>query len=363
MNWFERITGFTETDYPSTQNKLRVEGQRLHSLANGRSYSIGTLTLPTLAELRQQALAGSQAEATTNRTHDITTALVPSQQSVRLQASVIRGDVRLMHQRPEYADALFQVASQFNLLEMVGPSVTPEQGVTRYQDDLTQGPACAMAAGAATIYRNYFADVGGQRGQTGTRQLDALADLGAALATGIGQPVNSLWQMKNGYAMCNRVALETIARYLNGLDGASRAALRDQLRIGLHSDVEVTDAEGETRPMVSQAFCSALPVSYHPFSADHLWAPFARLVLEAAYEATLWAAVINATRKENTAAGARTVLLTRLGGGAFGNADGWIHDAIEHALKCTQMFDLDVRIVSYRSPTDALQALVQPYQR
>ena len=34
--------------------------------------------------------------------------------------------------------------------------MTPEDGVTRYKDDPTQGPACAIAASAATMYRNYF---------------------------------------------------------------------------------------------------------------------------------------------------------------------------------------------------------------
>ena len=38
--------------------------------------------------------------------------------------------------------------------------MTPEDGVTRYKDDPTQGPACAIAAGAATIYRNYFVPIG-----------------------------------------------------------------------------------------------------------------------------------------------------------------------------------------------------------
>jgi hypothetical protein len=71
-----------------------------------------------------------------------------------------------MHRMPENDGALFQVASQFNLLEMTAPSITSEQGVARYQLDRTQGPACAIAAGAATIYRNYFA-------QTPERQLDA----------------------------------------------------------------------------------------------------------------------------------------------------------------------------------------------
>jgi hypothetical protein len=73
------------------------------------------------------------------------------------RVSVVTGDVRQMHRSPENAGALFQVASQFNLLEMTSYNVTPEQGVTRYKDDHTQGPACAIAAGAATIYRNYFA--------------------------------------------------------------------------------------------------------------------------------------------------------------------------------------------------------------
>lgn len=58
----------------------------------------------------------------------------------RLKVKVVTGDVRKMHQAPEHAGALFQVASQFNLLEMVSPTVTPEQGVTCYQHDRTQGP-------------------------------------------------------------------------------------------------------------------------------------------------------------------------------------------------------------------------------
>jgi hypothetical protein len=61
---------------------------------------------------------------------------------------------------------------------MVGPAVTPEHGVTRYKDDPTQGPACAIAAGAATIYRNYFAPVGDGHGQTKERQLDYAAVTG-----------------------------------------------------------------------------------------------------------------------------------------------------------------------------------------
>jgi hypothetical protein len=83
-----------------------------------------------------------------------------------------------------------------------------------------------------------------------------------------------------------------------------------------------------------------------------LWAPFARLVLEAAYEATLLAAL-----QTRLAGGAATVLLTRLGGGAFGNEAAWIDDAIARALTCAEGAGLDVRLVSYGATHPAFAAL------
>ena len=137
------------------------------------------------------------------------------------------GDVRQMHQSPENAGALFQVASQFNLLEMTGPAVSPEDGVTRYQHDRTQGPACAIAAGAATIYRNYFAPVDGRDGQTADRQFDGLADLGEALGEALNKPVEALWKMQNGYALCSRSGLDAIADHLRkAATGAGRYPAR-----------------------------------------------------------------------------------------------------------------------------------------
>ena len=148
MDWFERLTGFRETDYAETRKKLKVDHTRLRSLINGRSYGIGELELVSLRDLRAMA--------------------EPSAVRGRLSVSVLTGDVGQMHHWPENAEALFQVASQFNLLEMTSPTVTPEDGVTRYQHDRTQGPACAIAAGAATIYRNYFAPVDGRPDRRGT---------------------------------------------------------------------------------------------------------------------------------------------------------------------------------------------------
>jgi len=151
-DWFARLTGFRETSYDAARRQLIVEGDELVSKVNGKRYGIGTLEVATLAEL-------------------CTRVEVPTDGRTAVQC--VDGEARAMHADPEPEGAQFQVASQFNLLEMTGPSVTPEDGVTRYSGDHTQGPPCAIAAGAATICRNYFAPVDSEIGQTRERQIVA----------------------------------------------------------------------------------------------------------------------------------------------------------------------------------------------
>lgn len=319
-DWFFDLMGFHEDGYSETQRRLEVDRDKLISTVTGNRYGIGELRLPTLAELQARVRPRGAGRST---------------------VSCQVGDARALHAAPELAGALFQVASQFNVLEMVSEDVTPEQGVTGYAYDRTQGPACAIAAGAATIYRNYLVPVGGQIGQTHDHQLDALAPLGAALSAELHRPVSDLWNMRNGYALCSTDGLTAITDLLAGADDNLRDRLRGQLAIGLHRNVQVTDVVGEPGRYVSQAFCSALPVAYSHLSASS-WELFARLVLEATYEATLLAGA-----EQAGAGGSNIVLLTRVGGGAFGNAPEWIDDAIERALTIVEHAGLDIRLVSY----------------
>lgn len=335
-DWFEKLTGFPERNYESTQSQLVVEGDQLVSTADGKRYGIGNLTLEPLSELRQRVM-------------------IPDGQRTTVQC--IAADVGELHAQPEYSRALFQVASQFNLLEMIGPDVTPEDGVTRYVYDHTQGPTCAIAAGAATIYRNYLVPLDGNMGQTRDRQLDGLAEVGAALAAELGRPVAELWSMRNGYALGTRAGLSAIDNLISNSDERARDVLRSKLAIGLHRDVEVTRPNACPAQRVSQAFCSALPVAYSEL-APLKWEAFARLVLEAAYEATVLAAV------EQAAAGESNILLlTRLGGGAFGNHDAWIDDAIVRSLRLVERAGLEVRLVSYGRIEASMQAIVDDWHR
>ena len=208
--WFRDLTGFDEESPEQVRSLLRLEGTRLQSTVNNRSFEAGVLETPRLSELRSGA-----------ETHDTNRRL--------LQVSEVVADVQRVHVGSRHDPALFQVASQFNLLEMVGPSVTPEQGVGRYEGDPTQGPACAIACGAATIYRNYFVPLDGLIGQTHERQIDCLADIGDFL----GNDSSELWSMRNGYMLPSEHGLKEISQNIAAMDEEEVEELRGRLRIGM----------------------------------------------------------------------------------------------------------------------------------
>jgi hypothetical protein len=326
--WFERLTGFREESPEQVRKNISVDGKFLRSHVNGRQYICGSLETPTLADLRAR-ISGS------------------GHHSMRISVREEIADVQQLHMDKSNAGALFQVASQFNLLEMADPNITPEQGIAGYEHDLTQGPACAIAAGAGTIYRNYFADVNGKTGQTASDQIDCLADFGAALGNSDGR----LWEMRNGYALANKEGLEEITRRILSSSSSEIDDLRKLLRIGIQWHTQVT--LGDARHTVTQAYCSALPVAYSRHPAE-LWAAFAQIVLEASYEATFCAAILNYLHTGN-----KKVYLTLLGGGAFGNDVSWIMDAIKRSLDLYKHIDLDVVIVSYGRSKRDVQDLIR----
>ena len=55
------------------------------------------------------------------------------------------------------------------------------------------------------------------------------------------------------------------------------------------------------------------------------------------------------------------MLLTRVGGGAFGNADNWIDDAIVRALAIVEHARLDIRLVSHGRIHDSNLAIAERF--
>eukprot|EP00931_Biecheleriopsis_adriatica_P067300 TRINITY_DN41463_c0_g1_i1.p1 TRINITY_DN41463_c0_g1~~TRINITY_DN41463_c0_g1_i1.p1 ORF type:complete len:456 (-),score=96.09 TRINITY_DN41463_c0_g1_i1:35-1402(-) len=315
-HWFSETFGFTEGSYRETQDKFDFSDGVLRSKANGREFYVGPFEMLSLDELLARVESA------------------PVSGLGGLTFNNVCGAAQTLHRDPGNAGAVFQVASQFNCLEMNEPGARPESGVTRYYSDATQGPACAIACQAGTVFRNYFVN---GTGQGGGRQLDGLTDVGDL----VDNDKEKYWRMVNGY--CLPTGPGSIGKLSSRLkaDAALREAARMRLKIGIHWDTEVTGKDHR----VCQVFGSALPVAYAKSTRSQDWEEFGRVVLESMFQSTLAAAAVLAGERQ-----ARVkVYLTAVGGGAFGNRTLWITSAMERALKLFAAVPLDVMLVHYGS--------------
>lgn len=312
--WFKRSVGFEEENSNQVRENILLEGEYLKSKINGKKYRHGKLTIPTLNELR-------------NNSRNL------EEYNHKITISELVGNVRMLHKENE--NATFQAASQFNLLEMASPHVSPESGVDIYENDYTQGPACAITCGAGTIYRNYFVNLENQIGQSRFNQVDCLKDIGEYF----GNENAYFWKMENGYAFATREGLKSISEHIKNLKAVEYEELKSKLRVGIQSNTEIT--VNEEKQLVSQVYCSALPIRYTNIDT-HEWETFAKLILEGTYEATFYAALQNYEETGN-----KNLFLTLVGGGVFGNPIDWILEAIGKSIIKFKSTPLEVKIVSY----------------
>jgi len=315
--WFEKLVGFEEISPTQVRENITIDGEFIISKVNGNKYRCGKLELSSLENLRKIAPPGDNSFG-------------------QLTVTEVVGDISVLHKDMSNKGAVFQAASQFNLLEMVGPQISPEKGVGIYEYDKTQGPACAIACGAGTIYRNYFVDLHGQKGQTENSQIDCLEELGFYF----GNINDNLWEMRNGYALVTRTGLSIIDQKIKSLSAGQYDLVKGKLKVGIQKNTQVTISYDGL--LVTQVYCSALPIAYS--SIDYIkWESFARLILEATYEATFHVALQNFHQTGN-----KILYLTLVGGNAFGNPSAWIFDAIRKSLDKFSTVPLDVRMVSYK---------------
>ena len=95
-----------------------------------------------------------------------------------------------------------------------------------------------------------------------------------------------------------------------------------------------------------------MPIAYSDIQSIYCEG-FARIILEATYEATLYAALINLDKT-----GCNKVYLTLVGGGAFGNERDWILESLSKAIKKFKNTPLEVGIVSYGNSKQEVRELI-----
>jgi hypothetical protein len=160
--------------------------------------------------------------------------------------------------------------------------------------------------------------------------------------------------MKNGYCLANAEGLEVIRNKMSKLTPEEYEQLKGLLKVGIQYNTEVTAYEGALK--LTQVYCSGVPVAYSGFSAEK-WEPFGKMVLDATYEASFWAAIQQMNNSQNN-----KLFLTLVGGGVFGNPDSWLYDAIINNLKKFENSGLNVIFVSYGSSKDLVRKIITDFK-
>lgn len=377
--YFAALFGFEESDFAETRERFlslctfeRSRGREQcrfcipgSATTAAQTMSSGWHYTPSVSELRQEvtlALESFEARhpgylakvrahfALHERPLGVDTSSVPFTSVGSLRLAHVLGVSSEQHL--QYPGALFQAASQFNLLEFASPTLTPEDGIADYVFDATQGPDCAVACFAGTAYRNYLLhpefthdgalsdfpsltgdavcrkprvpltpdELNKKRGQRADYQIDMLQDV-TQFITGMrggreghrdipGIPYDSFYRIRNGYFRSSGEGMNGLTDRLSQLSAffdisvpALLDRMSDLLRIGVVEDATVTCGilESETGSVptpqtpfhtVWQTYNSALSLSGKRHDEAAAIPTLAKCVLNGSYEATLLAGVL-----------------------------------------------------------------------
>lgn len=368
--WFSRIYGFHEMINDRTSNVTR-QMRLLQLTINGRQRTV--LTCPDGIGNTLQFDAGIPLYKSTEV---LVSEANTAYEEIRRLNSVftegityreIHADARLLHSNPQLAGSVFQVASQFNALEMASPKHTPEMGITIYEYDRTQGPVCAMACPTGTLYRNYFMIKGGP--QTETNQINTLE----TVISNLEHTYRIKFVIKNGYILPETMEYSTqLNDMLDSPDTLNRMA--NDVKYVIQEDVPVISSQtGQFTHSVSQIYCSGFPFSYfidrtdkdgnvHPGllhtveqrkcgdPAEYAFKNrnLIKMITTAMYTATLSHAV-NMTKTQQKRV---KVFLTPVGTGVFGADVPFVKGIMGDVIRKYRHFPIDIYLVNFAKDQD-----------
>jgi hypothetical protein len=140
-DWFATLFGFSESavlrgggGFAEVQRSFRMDGDTLVSQANGRSFDIGPWEQVSLKTLRGRCVDAASVGHSRPETPAADAGagspgghhrVVDRRDQAATFSNIGKRNAAALHKDPANGGAVFQVASQFNCLEMVGPGVTP----------------------------------------------------------------------------------------------------------------------------------------------------------------------------------------------------------------------------------------------
>jgi hypothetical protein len=303
-------------------------------------------------------------------------------------------DVAALQANPDYRNAVFVVASNFNALETVDKddSIEKQSLSFNYPRDKTQGPMATMSAGPALIVRQYLLNYDESNPphtwrQTDAQQTELLKDMGIKTKSGyIVESVEDLAKKITSESMSKmRIAVHSDIQvnrgFLKNFGAGTNETFYDPnqkitqvlsagldvgqpgspYRLASYGDLPndpryPSGYVEETNKKIYRALCAAIP-GYEKMNEtqkrqaeakhDKLMEEKARIVLDENYQAYL-----DTTFKD----GKNKLVLARIGGGAFGNKPEWIDGAIEKVLLDPANLEkiiyggIDIELNNFRDP-------------
>lgn len=295
-SFFERTFGFAEDrNAQKILDEIYVPSESKFYVGDNKRLDAGNFVILSVGNLREMAAATLSGKRKTGAGQ------------VTLQ-QIDGVDVFELHRNPDHAGSVFQCASQFNCLE------NSANGISGYENIRGQGAASALACLPGAAFRYYLAPVDAldaygapttQKGQVSRSiyQVNCLDELdkklkeavlaregktqGVVLQTRITSPGYML-DVEDGKLTVGDENLGKIAEVLS--DETVRSLLVGHVKVGIQWNVGVCDAYGEQIHVVTQVLCSGA-VADDP-AREKLFEPLSKLILDAAYEATLLVGLI-----------------------------------------------------------------------
>ncbi|EAX96662.1 hypothetical protein TVAG_489440 [Trichomonas vaginalis G3] len=232
---------------------------------------------------------------------------------------------------PENDGATFLAASNFNCLEFTSEYQSARDGISSYEYDPTQGPYCAIACAPGALYRNYFVEINGKRGQ-------------------FEHVINLLHEtplrVQGGYPSIDQKEERSLNE--SGFDWNNL----NHYKIGSHSNLTVTTSRLNGRIMKTdmKQIAHHVYAAAFNFNGNVVETPFtteiSEYLLEAEYKATILQAWDNSIKYAGRK-GSNKLYLTLLGGGVFGNPMDLICDSITNNIDLIKRSGLEVYVVCF----------------
>lgn len=347
--WFKQLFGFEES-VSSVRENIKIikekDNYKMLSTKNNKEYNAGNFQIRYISSFLNES---SELPHRGGGSFNILCG------KGRKTKNFSKIDAFSMQSLPENDGATYLAASNFNCLELVSHFETPDNGVTEYIYDNTQGPYTALACPQSAVYRNYFCEHPGKKiiGQL-EKQINLLS--------------KTPLKVDNGYVIISQKDIYGLVNEKFNWSDENNYA------VGVHNYCDVLMTRGDNgqfkfvettdRPIIANHVYAASFNFYDDVLKDKFTIEIAQNILKAEYKATILAAWENSIKMEKEGrAGAKKLYLTLLGGGVFDNPIEIITNAILSCKKEIIDSGLEVYVVSFDKSSSAcidnLKSLVE----